>query len=108
MRNDIAISLEELLGKAYTDAVSQAAVTLLDVEPEIARRCVEDKVEFFPESYVEKIDSLLDKVGQKVTEPFKGDMEERPPSRLPEPPIMLPAPSQGLDTTGWDRTAGCM
>ncbi len=47
MRNDIAISLEELLGKAYTDAVSQAAVTLLDVEPEIARRCVEDKVEFF-------------------------------------------------------------
>ncbi len=78
MRNDIAISLEELLGKAYTDAVSQAAVTLLDVEPETARRCVEDKVEFFPESYVEKIDSLLDKVGQKVTEPFKGDMEGAP------------------------------
>ena len=78
MRNDVAMSLEDLLGKEYTQAVAEAAVSLLDVDSGVAEHCVRDKVAFFPESYAEKMDKMLEKIGQIVTKPFTGEMDGAP------------------------------
>lgn len=78
MRNDLAMSLGDLLGEEYVNAVAAAAVSLLGVEKEKAESAKTEKVEFFPESYVEKLDSMLDRIGQIVTVPFTGKMEGAP------------------------------
>lgn len=78
MRNDLAMSLGDLLGEEYVNAVAAAAVSLLGVEEEKAESAKTEKVEFFPESYVEKLDSMLDRIGQIVTVPFTGKMEGAP------------------------------
>lgn len=76
--NKVKKSLEQLLGKEYIDAVKQGAVELCGMHGEEADRLAQESVEFFPEQYIERMDSLLEKVGKKIVPGIKSSIPGAP------------------------------
>ena len=72
LRN-ISCSLTDILGADYMEAVQSVATTILGVPEEEANRLANEKIDFFPESYVKKMDELAEKTGEKGYE----NMENR-------------------------------
>ena len=70
MFRNTAHSLEDILGKAYTDHLVKAAV-LIGMEEEEAHALATEKVEFWPESHRKAIENLASKVGQQVLPPLE-------------------------------------
>jgi len=69
LRN-IRLSLADLLGAGYTDALCEARAFLDGGDIAAYRSIAEEKVDFFPEIYAARLDSLLTAVGQRVTTGF--------------------------------------
>jgi acetylornithine/succinyldiaminopimelate/putrescine aminotransferase len=65
--NTIKRSLKQLLGEEYIEAVVDGAVLLLDIERDAAQSLADKEIDFFPDSFADKMDSLLDKVGEQIT-----------------------------------------
>lgn len=59
-------SLADLVGRDYTQAVCQAQSVLSGVPEEKLRQIAEEKVEFAPPAYRQRLDDLVDIIGQKV------------------------------------------
>lgn len=70
MIQQVQKSLKDILGSEYLEAVIQGAMYLYDVDGDEARRMSEEAVEFLPDSYIHKMESLLEKVGQPVVPGF--------------------------------------
>ncbi len=68
MFKNTAHSLEDLLGKAYTDHLVKAAV-LIGMEEAEAVALATDKVDFWPEHHQKAIENLASLVGQTVLPP---------------------------------------
>lgn len=71
MLKNISRSLTDLLGTEYMEAVQSVAVTLHGMDKDEAYRLANEKIDFFPESYVKKMDELAARTGEKVVEGFK-------------------------------------
>ena len=67
MKN-ITRSLEDLLGKEYMQAVKSVAVAINGMDPARADFLASEKVDFFPDAYVEKMNDLAKNTGEKVVE----------------------------------------
>lgn len=70
MFQNTAHSLEDILGKTYTDHVVQAAV-LMGMEEEEAAFLATEKVDFWPDSHQKAIDNLSKQVGIQVLPPLE-------------------------------------
>jgi len=79
-------SLAQLLGEEYMASVMAGAAILKDMDIEEARQLAYEEVEFMPQAYREKMDSLLSRVGQSVIAP-------------------LPASSSGAPTASFRKAA---
>ncbi len=60
------LSLSDLVGKAYTDAVCEARAFIQGADRQALTAIAEEKVDLAPEGYQRRIDELLDYVGQRV------------------------------------------
>lgn len=63
-------SLEDILGKKYTDHLVKAAV-LTGMDADEAKQLATEKVAFWPESHQKAIENLSTKVGQQVLPPLQ-------------------------------------
>ncbi|MBR2421136.1 MAG: aminotransferase class III-fold pyridoxal phosphate-dependent enzyme [Oscillospiraceae bacterium] len=70
MFQNTAHSLEDILGKAYTDHLVKAA-TLIGMDCEEAERLATEKVDFWPQSHEKAIRNLSKKVGKQVLPPIE-------------------------------------
>lgn len=60
------ISLADLLGREYIEAVAAANEALCELDADEVRRIANEKVEFYPEAKQKKNDDLLSKVGTQM------------------------------------------
>lgn len=60
------LSLEDLLGKSYTDALCSANDALGVMDEAEAKAIAAEKIEFYPESKQKKNDDMLEKVGTEI------------------------------------------
>jgi len=61
--NSLSLSLSDLLGKPYVEAVRRASSFFSGASPEL-----ESKIELFPRSFADKLDSMLDRIGSQVVD----------------------------------------
>ena len=66
---NIQLSLSDLVGKEYLESVCKAKAFLAGSDIEKFREIATKKLAFFPDYFSERIDKLIDQVGQKVCEP---------------------------------------
>lgn len=67
------LSLEDILGKEYTDKLIEANDALGMVDRAEATRLATEKVDFYPEAKQKKNDELLAKVGTQIISSFNND-----------------------------------
>ena len=73
MVNNTSKSLIDLLGKEYCDVISKTAQILHGLSSDEAQQLISQKVDFFGDDYKSRIESLMDKIGEQVFEPFDND-----------------------------------
>lgn len=61
----------QLLGREYAEAVCQGAILLQGAAREELEKIVNEEIDFIPEEFISKMDSLLYKVGQQVISPMQ-------------------------------------
>lgn len=98
MKN-ITRSLEDLLGKEYMQAVKSVAVQINGMDPARADFLASEKVDFFPDAYVEKMNDLAKKTGEKVVEGFDDEMPGAPTDSFRKATHYNMAPIGGLGCT---------
>ena len=67
------LSLEDILGKEYTDSLVAANSALGMMSGDDAKALATEKIDFYPEEKQKKNDSLLDMVGKQIIPPFHND-----------------------------------
>lgn len=72
---NIALSLADLTGDAYIEAICETKAFIENRDPEEFLQIAREKVEFFPGHFSNRIDELLEYTGTKIT---KGDFESSP------------------------------
>jgi hypothetical protein len=60
------LSLRDLLGKRYTDAICEARACVEGSDRHALAAIAEEKVDFAPEWYQRRIDDLIDHIGKQV------------------------------------------
>ena len=60
---NLALSLNDLLGREFTEAVCSARAFASGEDTAALRALADEKVDFYPESYSARVDELLDSVG---------------------------------------------
>lgn len=96
MIHNITRSLEDLLGKSYTDSVQNTASLLLGLDPAEANALATEKVDFYPSDFAARCDTLATKVGQPITVAFAGDLEGAPTESFRKATNKNAAPIGGL------------
>jgi acetylornithine/succinyldiaminopimelate/putrescine aminotransferase len=66
-----ARSLIDILGKGYVQAVCSARAALTGCDPADLWEQATETVEFFPDEFRDRLDALVDEIGQNVIEPFQ-------------------------------------
>ena len=72
MKN-ITMSLTDLLGGEYIEAICRARCALSGESYERLIDAANEKIEFFPPSLYKRIDELSDRIGEQITAPFIND-----------------------------------
>lgn len=65
-----SLSLTDILGKDYIQAVCRAQAFAEGVDERQLRAIAEEKVDFYPDSFRKRVDELIDSVGNKVCDGF--------------------------------------
>lgn len=99
MLKNISRSLTDLLGAEYMEAVQSVAVTLHGMDKDEAYRLANEKIDFFPESYVKKMDELAARTGEKIVEGFKNNENGAPTDSFAKAAHSNMAPIGGLGCT---------
>jgi len=94
--NSISKSLKQLLGEEYIEAVVDGAVALLGMERTIAQGLVDAEVEFFPDDFVTRMDSLLDKVGKPIISGMSHEFPGAPTKSFRNATAIHASPLTGL------------
>ena len=66
MLKNISRSLSDILGSEYMEAVVTVATEIGGMDKAEAQRLANEKVDFFPESYIKKMDELAEATGKPV------------------------------------------
>ncbi|MBE6713783.1 MAG: aminotransferase class III-fold pyridoxal phosphate-dependent enzyme [Ruminococcaceae bacterium] len=69
------LSLSDILGRGYTDAIARANDFLGVMSYEESMAIADEKIDFYPEEKQKKNDALLEKVGTQIIEPFANDLK---------------------------------
>ena len=99
MLKSISRSLCDLLGTEYMDAVQSVAVTIGGMDPDEAHRLANEKVEFFPADYVEKMDELAMKTGTQLVKGFSNQEKGAPTNAFAKAAHSNMAPIGGFGCT---------
>ena len=99
MMKNISRSLTDLLGSDYMKAVISVAVGICGMERAEAEYLANEKVDFFPEEYVKKMDALADKTGEKLVEGFENNEKGAPTDAYRKAAHMNMAPIGGFGCT---------
>lgn len=75
MFNSPKLSLTDLLGRDYTDAIARANDFLGVMSYDETMAIADEKVDFYPEAKQKKNDELLCKVGTQIIEPMNSSAE---------------------------------
>jgi len=79
---NVELSLEDLLGPEYVQAVCEAQAFLNGGQPADYLAIAREKVEFFPRTYRDRLDVLLEHVGQCVVPAWRLHRLARQPHPL--------------------------
>ncbi|GIP30955.1 aminotransferase class III-fold pyridoxal phosphate-dependent enzyme [Paenibacillus sp. J2TS4] len=71
-------SLFQMLGKDYMEAVIAGTAALSGLDTAQLEKLAHDEVDFMPEAYVKRMDSMLEKVGTRIVPELKGSMDGAP------------------------------
>lgn len=96
MLNSVRMSLRDLLGDKYIDAVTRGANSLLCMDNNKIRELTDTKVDFLNTDMLEKCDALLEKIGEQFTEPFIDDNQGAPTESFRKATNLDSAPLGGL------------
>jgi acetylornithine/succinyldiaminopimelate/putrescine aminotransferase len=92
----ISLSLSDLVGSQYTNAVCAACAFLEGADPRELATIAEQKVDFFPDSFARRLDELLPLVGRPVTDPLAGSARGAGTKGFRDASRTAPAPLSGL------------
>ena len=67
-----SLSLADLLGRDYVEAVIRARAFVTGGDPRPLRAVAEEKVDFAPPAWQRRLDELVDSIGKKVCDGFAG------------------------------------
>lgn len=96
MFNNLQLSLRDLLGDSYMDAVSAGAKLLLDLGDQRVDELTNTKVDFFSEAMLNKCDSLLEHVGKTLIQPFADENQGAATESFRKATNLAAAPVGGL------------
>lgn len=99
MLKNISRSLSDILGTEYMKAVQSVAVNVGGMDKDEAYRLANEKIEFFPDTYVEKMRELAKKTGEKIVEGFDNNEKGAPTDAFAKAAHSNMAPIGGLGCT---------
>ena len=67
MIKNLTLSLKDILGEEYISKVCLASARLQGIPCEDLLKIAEEQVEFFPETFAEKLDSLIEMTGKEIS-----------------------------------------
>ena len=70
MLKNITRSLRDLLGSEYMEAVKSVAVNINGLSEEEADFLIDEKIEFFPDDYIKRMEDMARKTGETVVKGF--------------------------------------
>ncbi|MBR6719602.1 MAG: aminotransferase class III-fold pyridoxal phosphate-dependent enzyme [Clostridia bacterium] len=106
MKN-ISRSLKDLLGSDYMEAVISVATKICGMEKKEAEFLANEKVDFFPDDYIAKMDALAEKTGEKLLKGFENSEKGAPTDSFGKAahPDMAPIGGFGCTRIGEDGKA---
>ncbi len=96
MHAEMSLSLEDLLGKPYMEAVASAAVLLHGLDRARADALATSELAFFSAQIQFRLDALLDRIGQKVVDPMTGSLKGAPTDSFAKVANFAASPITGL------------
>lgn len=99
MLKNISRSLVDILGSEYMEAVVSVATEIRGMDKEEAHRLANEKVDFFPDDYIAKMDELAQCTGEKVVKDFKNDLKGAPTDSFAKAAHSNMAPIGGFGCT---------
>ncbi len=99
MLRNISRSLADLLGKEYMDAVKTVAVEVCGMDPDEADALINEKVDFFPEDYVARMDEMAKRTGEKIVTSFEDNLDGAPTDSFKKAAHSNMAPIGGIGCT---------
>ncbi len=107
MLKNIKRSLKDLLGEEYMKAVKSVVVKVNGMDEEEADYLINEQVDFFPDSYIEKMDELAKLTGEKLIDGFCINEKGAPTDSFAKAahPYMAPIGGLGCTRIGEDGKA---
>jgi len=99
MLKNISRSLTDILGSEYMDAVQSVAVKIGGMDPDEAKRIANEKIDFFPDEYIQKMDELAKGTGEKLFQGFENAEKGAPTDAFKKAAHSNMAPIGGLGCT---------
>lgn len=96
MFHHVNMSLRDLLGGQYIDAVSRGASALLDLDQKRIRELTDTKIDFINTRLLDKGDALLEQVGKAFVEPFNDHNQGAPTESFRKATHLNAAPIGGF------------
>lgn len=99
MLKNISRSLADLLGKEYMQAVKTVAVEVNGMDPNEVDALINEKVDFFPEDYVNRMDALAKRTGEQIVTSFTDTLVGAPTDSFKKANHSNMAPVGGVGCT---------
>lgn len=99
MLKNISRSLSDILGSEYMEAVVTVATEIGGMDKAEAQRLANEKVDFFPESYIKKMDELAEATGKQLVNEFENNLKGAPTDAFAKAAHSYMAPIGGLGCT---------
>lgn len=99
MLKNISRSLRDLLGSDYMEAVKSVAVNINGMSEAEAAALIDEKIEFFPADYIERMDAMAQKTGETVVPAFSNAQAGAPTEAYRKAAHSNAAPIGGVGCT---------
>ncbi|MFH1073629.1 MAG: aminotransferase class III-fold pyridoxal phosphate-dependent enzyme [Candidatus Firestonebacteria bacterium] len=96
MIKTLKLSLVDLLGREYMEGVIEAASIFSLKDKSAASKIANEKVEFYPESFSNKVESFIEKIGLELIPPVKTGQEGACTSSFKKASNLNASPVSGL------------
>jgi len=104
---NVTLSLIDLLGESYMDAVCQAKAFIEQKNVKQFVKIAHEKIDFFPPEFLRRVNELIDLTGKKVCDGFPGFMQGATTNAFAEATKtnMAPLSTMGVSRIGEDGRA---